>query len=183
MTYAFILWEDFSPPLPPPGIRYICSFLQRLDSKVTGRHTHTRTGERHVDIDYISLQGQHMGLLCARVLLCHFSLLASRHEAQPLIVKAVMIVNCAKQANYRSFFCLLPQQTAKMAGPGNPAQTCCYPPLLRCLLLYLSFTLKSVLELKESIESTFTTIYVSWASVLSSEAGEITTDFLSNSYN
>lgn len=124
-----------------------------------------------------------MGLLRARVLLCHFSLLASRHEAQPLIVKAVMIVNCAKQANYRSFFCLLPQQTAKMAGPGNPAQTCCYPPLLRCLLLYLSFTLKFVLELKESIESTFTAIYVSWASVWSSEAGEITTDFLSNSYN
>lgn len=45
-----------------------------------------------------------MGLLCARVLLCHFSLLASQHEAQPLILKAFTIVNYAKQANRTEAF-------------------------------------------------------------------------------
>lgn len=83
-----------------------------------------------------------MGLLCARLLLCHFGLLASQHEAQPLILKAFTIVNCTIHENYRSFSCLLPPFScllplpAKMAGPGNPAQTCA--AILPCCAVFSS---------------------------------------------
>ncbi len=81
------------------SMEYICSYLQRLDTKVTGAHTHMYP--RHSDIDKISLQGRHIGLLYARVLLCHFRLLARKqawsagksHQLLYLYVSQQRLVN------------------------------------------------------------------------------------------